>query len=189
MKAFNHQVFEQFPVLKTPRLTLRSIQLDDAKRIYEMRSNGRVNEFITRLNMQQEADAFALAERTIAAYTNKQAIGWAGVLRDNQEIIGTCGFNSIDVINLRAEIGGEMATEFWGKKMALEAVKAIISFGFYQMNLHTIEAKVLPNNRSAIFVLEQLGFVKEAHFKDRICFNNHFMDMAIYTLHCGNEKL
>lgn len=189
MKTFNQQVFEQFPLLKTNRLTLREIRPSDARAIYEMRSNGRVNQFIARPNMQQEIDALTIAERTIAAYLNKQAIGWAGILRDSEEIIGTCGFNSIDVINLRAEIGGEMATAYWGKNIAIEAVKAILAFGLYEMNLHTIEAKVMPNNRSAIFVLEQLGFVKEAHYKDRICFNETFIDMAVYTLISGNEKL
>ena len=182
MEVFNQDVFNQFPVLKTSRLTLREIRVEDAKRIYDMRSNGRVNQFIARTNMQAEDDAMKLAESTIAAYHNKQAIGWAGILRDNQEIIGTCGFNSIDVMNLRAEIGGEMATEYWGKNIAQEAVREILRFGLYHMNLHTIEAKVSPQNRGAIYVLEQLGFEKEAHFKDRIYFNGNYSDMAVYTL-------
>lgn len=187
METFNHDVFNSFPVIKTDRLTLREIRLADAKRIFDMRSNGRVNTFIARHNMQHQEDAKALAERTINAYNNKQAIGWAGILRENQEIIGTCGFNMIDTYNLRAEIGGEMATEYWGKNIAIEAVQAIIQFGLNTMNLHSIEAKVSPQNRSAIYLMETLGFVKEAHFKDRILFNDSFFDMAVYTLIKGNE--
>lgn len=188
MKPFNEDVFKQFPILKTQRLTLREIRVEDAKRIFDMRSNGRVNQFIARPNMQSADDATKLAERTIAAYQNKQAIGWAGILRDSQEIIGTCGFNSIDVMNLRAEIGGEMATEYWGKNIAQEAVREILRFGLYEMNLHSIEAKVSPQNKSAIYVLEHLGFEKEAHYKDRIYFNGNFIDMAVYTLIKGNEQ-
>lgn len=189
METFNHEVFSSFPIIKTDRLTLREIRPEDAKRIFDMRSNGRVNTFITRQNMQHQEDAKALAERTINAYNNKQAIGWAGILRDNQEIIGTCGFNMIDTYNLRAEIGGEMATEYWGKNIAIEAVQAIIQFGLNTMNLHSIEAKVSPQNRSAIYLMEKLGFVKEAHFKDRILFNNSYYDMAVYTLIKGNHTL
>lgn len=188
-QVFNEEVFKQFPILKTSRLTLREIRVEDAKRIFDMRSNGRVNQFIARPNMQAEDDAMKLAERTIAAYHNKQAIGWAGILRNNQEIIGTCGFNSIDVMNLRAEIGGEMATEYWGKNIAQEAVREILRFGLYEMNLHSIEAKVSPHNKSAIYVLEQLGFKKEAHYKDRVYFNEKFSDMAVYTLIKGSELL
>jgi ribosomal-protein-alanine N-acetyltransferase len=189
MLQLNTSVFDSFPVLKTPRLTLREIRITDAPQIFAMRANGRVNQFISRPDMQQLEAAESLAERTIQAFHNKMAIGWAGILRQNNEIIGTCGFNSIDGANMHAEIGGEMATEFWGKNIAIEAVKAILHFGLNTMNLHTIEAKVSPQNRSAIYVMEQLGFEKEAHYKNRIYYNNTFMDMAVYTLEKGKEKL
>ncbi len=173
--------FEVFPTLKTPRLTLRQITLADAQAIFAMRSNARIGQFIARPSMQNPEDAETLVKKVADAYAAKQGIGWAGILRDGQTCIGTCGFNSIDQANLRAEIGGEMATEYWGKGIAQEAVKAIIHFGFAELGLHSIEAKVSPQNRGAIFVMEQLGFVKEAHYKDRIYFNGTFSDMAVYT--------
>lgn len=183
MHIFNQSVFDHFPELKTPRLTLRDIRQDDAEQIFAMRANGRVNQFIARPAMQQQDDAAKLVERTVNAYKQKMAIGWAGILRDNKEIIGTCGFNSIDIPNLHAEIGGELDVNYWGKNIALEAVTAIIQFGLNQMNLHTIEAKVSPLNRGAISLMEHLGFTKEAHYKERIYFQGNFLDMAVYTLH------
>ncbi len=185
----NETLFDEFPVLKTNRLTLRAISAADAAKIFEMRSTGRINQFIAREDMEYFDDSAKLVERVNLAYQNKQAIGWAGILRDNQDIIGTCGFNQIDFPNLRAEIGGELAVEYWGKKIALEAITAILDFGLNTMNLHTIEAKVAPENRSAIFLLESLGFTKEAHYKDRIYFREQFLEMAVYTLIKGNEKL
>ncbi len=91
-----------------------------------MRANGRVNQFLSRPAMQEEDAAAKLVERTVQAYQNKIAFGWAGVLRDSKEIIGTCGFNSIDINNLRAEIGGELDVNYRGKHIAIEAVTAII---------------------------------------------------------------
>ncbi len=184
----NSDCFETFPVLRTHRLELRELLPEDAQAIYEMRANGRVNQFIPRPRMTEYEAAEELVEKTRTAYQNKQVIGWAGVLRDQKKIIGTCGFNSIDRYNLRAEIGGEMDVKYWGKHIAQEAVEAILNYGLNTMNLHTIEAKVSPNNRGAIYVMEQLGFVKEAHFKNRIYFNSMFDDMAVYTLHKGAEK-
>lgn len=181
--------FETFPVLHTNRLTLREIQLSDAEAIFGMRTSGRVNQFIPRPNMLEKESAIQLVERTNLAFQNKQAIGWDGVLRNGQEIVGTCGFNQIDYANLRAEIGGELSVDYWGKNIALEAVSAIIDFGFNQLNIHTIEAKVSPDNRGAIFLMEKLGFEKEAHFVDRVYFNGQFSDMAVYTLIRGNEIL
>lgn len=178
----NKAVFDTFPVLKTDRLIMREIQLSDADKIFEMRSNGRVNQFIPRQKMDQIEKSIELTEKTMHAYKNGWGIGWAGILRNSEQIIGTCGFNQIDYPNLRAEIGGELSTEYWGKNIAFEAVKTIVDFGFEVMNLHSIEAKVSPENRGAIFILNSLGFEKEAHFKDRIYFNGQFSDMAIYSL-------
>lgn len=182
MMEVNMEIFERFPVLKTERLTLREIRPEDAAQIFEMRASGRVNQFIARENMQDENDSIKLVERTNLAYQNRQAIGWAGILRENDAIIGTCGFNQIDFANLRAEIGGELAANYWGKHIALEALETIIDFGLNTMRLHTIEAKVSPENRGAIYVLESLGFTKEAHYKHRIYFCGEFRDMAVYTL-------
>jgi [ribosomal protein S5]-alanine N-acetyltransferase len=177
----NTSVFDAFPILKTNRLTLRDIRISDADEIYKMRASGRVNQFIPRPEMQTQEDAIALIEKIQLAFKNKQAIGFAGILRNSNTIIGTCGFNSIEIQNMRAELGGEMAVEYWGKNIALEAVESIIAFGFNTLLLHSIEAKVSPDNRGAVFVLEQLGFKKEAHFKDRIFYKNKFSDMAVYT--------
>ena len=81
-----------------------------------------------------------------------------------------------------------MDVKYWGKLIAQEAVEAIIRFGLNSLNLHTIEAKVAPQNRGAIFVLEQLGFAQEALFKDRVFYKEKFDDMAVFTLHKGREK-
>ena len=79
-------------------------------------------------------------------------------------------------------LGAEMATEYCCKNIKQEAGREIIRFGSYNMNLHTIEAKVSPQSGGAIYVLKLLGFEKEAHFNDRIYFNRNHSDIAIYTL-------
>jgi ribosomal-protein-alanine N-acetyltransferase len=178
----NPAIFETFPLLRTKRLLLRDIRPSDASQIFEMRSNNRVNRFIARTAMDDEQQADQLVEKTINAYRSKQGIGWAAEREENGKIIGTCGFNRIDFQNLRAEIGGELSVDYWGKRLAGEAVEAIVNFGFHTMNLHAIEARVSPGNRSAIFILDSLGFKKEAHFKDMIFFNGKFLDMAVYSL-------
>ena len=65
-----------------------------------------------------------------------------------------------------------MDPKFGGKGIAQEAVNEIIRFVFEDFGLVAIEAWVNPNNRGAMYVLGQLGFEKEAHFKDYVYFNN-----------------
>ena len=63
---------------------------------------------------------------------------------------------------------------------------AIVDFGIHQLGLHSIEARVWHTNRGAIYILEQLGFQKEAHLKDALYFKNRFMDIAVYSLLAEN---
>lgn len=180
--GLNLQCFEIYPELKTPRLTLRRVLPQDAERIFEMRSNSATNRYILRNEMTDAATAKDLVDAVNVGYANKQALAFAGLLRHQKRIIGTCGFNRFDHVNNRAEIGGELFVDYWGKQIALEAVREIIQYGFAEINLHAIEAKVLPQNRGAIAILNQLGFQKEAHFKEFAFFNNVYHDLCVYTL-------
>ncbi len=182
MRQLNEKPFEEFPILRTPRLTLREIRPSDAPEILKMRANSRINQFIYRPNMEEMEQSEQLIQSVQEAYQNRKALAWAGILRDGDKIIGSLGLTNIEFRNLRAEIGGELAIEYWGKKIPLEAVKAVIDYGFQTLGLHTIEAKVSPDNRGSVFILERMGFKKEAHYRDRGYFNGEFTDMAVYTL-------
>jgi ribosomal-protein-alanine N-acetyltransferase len=181
MQEFNHQVFEQFPLIETDRLLLRNMVISDAPKILEFRQDDRIRAFISRERMENIESAEDLISRVISGYTNKTMIAWGGVHKSSNTFIGSCGFNKIDIPNLRAEIGGELSVDAWGKRIAPEAVKQIMQFGFNHMNLHSIEARVSPNNRSAISLLEFLGFTKEAHFTDYYQYNGQWQSLAIYT--------
>jgi ribosomal-protein-alanine N-acetyltransferase len=181
MIGFNHQVFEAFPVIETDSLLLRNIVIEDAQKILEFRQNERISAFIHRDRMDSIESAHGLIQRVIKGYEDKSMIAWGGVLKSSNTFIGSCGFNKIDTQNLRAEIGGEMSPDAWGKRIAAKAVKQIIQFGFETMNLHSIEARVSPNNRSAIYLLEQMGFIKEAHFKDYYQYQEQWHSLAVYT--------
>lgn len=181
MIGFNHQVFENFPIIETDRLLLRNMVAEDAPKILEFRQNNRISAFIHRDRMDNIESAHGLIQRVIKGYEDKSMLAWGGVLKSTNTFIGSCGFNKIDTQNLRAEIGGEMSPEAWGKRIAPQAVKQIIDFGFNTMNLHSIEARVSPNNRSTIYLLEQLGFIKEAHFKDYYQFQDQWHSLAIYS--------
>src|SRR5256885_406500 len=132
----NSEIFDAFPVLKSKRLLLRQIKFSDAGKIFQMRANGRINQFIGRSDMQHPDESVRLIENVNEAYRARSGIAWAGILTDDETIIGTCGFNHIDYSNLRAELGGELSIEYWGKNIAQEAVTCIVNFGLNKMNLH-----------------------------------------------------
>src|ERR1017187_8017486 len=182
MMTINESVFDRFPVLKTKRLLLREIMDEDAQAIFEMRQYPGLNRFITREAPDSLEQVSEVVDKCKKSFITRQGIAWAALLREGEKMIGTCGFNRIEPQNLRAELGGELSSRYWGKGIALEAVEAIIAFGMVEMKLHSIEARLWPENRGAIAILEYLGFEKEAHFKEACYFQGRFIDIAVYTL-------
>ena len=184
--SIKDEVFREFPILETPRLFLRALNDDDAKVIFDMRTNDLISQFIARNKLNHLDEALNLIHRTNDLFKNKQGIGWAGFTNEGNQLIGTCGFNKIDFENRRAEIGGELSVSSWGRNFAKEAVQAILHCGFDKLKLNSIEARVSPDNKSAIYLLSLMGFVKEAHFKNYIFFKEAYSDLAVYTLHKKN---
>ncbi len=174
--------FESFPVLCTRRMILRQLNLKDAPRVFIMRSDPQVNKYIGRKSMATPEEARQLISTTLDHFRQKKSISWGAELRTTKTFLGSCGLFEIDHQHSRAEIGGELLPDYWGKRLAIEAVERIVQFGADELNLHRIEAKVSPFNRSTIFMLEALGFKKEAHLRDYYYFDNRFHDLLVYGL-------
>lgn len=179
----NLHCFDEFPVLETKRLLLRRICTEDAQEIFAMRRSVLVNSFIYRPLQTSVEEAKEMIGRIEEAYKNKQNLAWAAERKGGGgKLLAACGLNRIDIPNRRAEIGGEMNSDFWGKGFAREGFEAIIRYGFSVMNLHTIEAKVINGNRSTIALLEKYGFEREGHLKEFGFYNDKPFDLLIFTL-------
>ena len=185
MTTFNSLAFSEFPHLSTQRLNIRPILASDAPALFEMQSDALIFKYIAKAPQNSIEQTEKMIAYIDEAYQKQEMLCWSATLKDSNTIIGTCGFNRFEKENRRAEIGGSLSPKYWGGGVALEAVYAILEYGFSGLNLHTIEAKIDSRNRSARYLLECLGFTKEAHFKDRFCFEDKFYDLEVWTLFDG----
>ena len=65
------------------------------------------------------------------------------------------------------ELGYRFLPEFWGKGYATESGKAVLEYGFYQMNLSKIYACVdIENSGSDKILKDKLGFESQGTFLD-----------------------
>ena len=78
--------------------------------------------------------------------------------------------------------------EYNGKGITSEAIKVVIEYGFEQMQLHSIEAVIDPENNASEKVLQKNGFVKEAHILENELWEGKFWDTVIYSLLKRNFK-
>lgn len=180
-RQLNLDCFDSFPELHTDRLRLRAFGPEDAAAVLDMNGNPRYTRFLFAPPMESAERATETLKSLREGYASKTRIAWAALLRDHPVIIGGVSLFNINASYFRAEIGGGLHIKYWGKGLPQEAVTEVLRFGFEEMGLHTIEAKVSPQNRGAIQVLESFGFVKEAHFRDYGYFEGAFNDMAVYT--------
>ncbi|WP_426485585.1 GNAT family N-acetyltransferase [Flavobacterium sp. 2] len=179
MLEFN---FHPFPVIETERLLLRRITNDDVNEVFELRSNPETMKYIPRPLAKNNEDALAHIATINTNIDNNIGINWAITLKDNPKLLGIIGYYRMQPENYRAEIGYMLLPEFHGKGIIPEAVNRLITYGFKDLKLHSIEAVIDPENQASEKVLQKCGFVKEAHFKESEFYEGRFLDKVIYSL-------
>jgi len=180
--SVNETVFEKFPVLETERLRLRQIQMKDAEGLFRFRSDPEAMKYMARPLQTDIAETEVMIMNSIESFAARESLYWVIALKDSDEHIGSAGYWRLKKEYLRAEIGYQLLPEYQGRGYMAEALKAVISFGFDEFNLHSIEADTDPRNTASIKVLEKFGFIREAHFKENVYFEGEFIDSFIYTL-------
>lgn len=83
-----------------------------------------------------------------------------GILYEG-EWIGAIAFHTIDLKNEWAEIGYWMAKDCEGKGIMTECVRAIIKYGFNDLNLHRIQIECDDSNVRSKAIPKKLGFKLE----------------------------
>ena len=91
-------IFTPFPVLKTERLTLRQLSVNDDKEIFALRSDKQVNKYIDRDPSNTIEDARKFIHKIAEVVRQNEGIYWAITLTNNDHLAGTiCLFNFSDV--------------------------------------------------------------------------------------------
>jgi len=176
--------FAAFPVLETQRFLLRAITLDDAADILRIMSDLRVTRYFGALPMTTLDQAQQRVQAIQTAFQEQSGVRWAISNRANGRLIGTGGFWRLLKPHFRAEIGYELAPEWWGQGVMTEAVGAMLEFGFSRMGLHSVEAQIHPANSGSRRVLEKLGFVQEGYMRENFYdpVEAQFTDTAVFSL-------
>ncbi|WMX14421.1 GNAT family N-acetyltransferase [Aureispira sp. CCB-E] len=99
------------------------------------------------------------------------------------ELIGTITYSQIQRGVAQYCCVGYNISETWnGMGVATEALEATNRYVFEVLNLHRIEANILPVNKGSIRVVEKLGFEKEGICKALLKIDGHWQDHIRYAL-------
>lgn len=174
--------FNPFPTIETERLILRKILMSDAEELFLIRSRIETMKYIGKPLATSILEAVELIQKMDDNLENNLGIGWGVSLKNESKIIGSIGYHRIEKDHYRAEIGYQLLPDYWNNGIMNEAIKTIINYGFNNMNLHSIEAKIDPYNIASAQLLKKNKFISEAHFKENYFFNGKFIDTEIFSL-------
>lgn len=169
-----------FPEIMTKHLHLRQLKPEDIQGVYRLFSDTTTMMFDGGQTMGNIDEAY----RFIQAYAsiNQPAIRWAITEKKTGAFFGTAGFHQIDYQVRKAEIGGELLKNTWGKGIAKEGFQALLSFGFQKMRLNRIEAMISPENKAAIATVQGAPFKKEGLLRQYQKWGNRLVDLEVYSI-------
>jgi [ribosomal protein S5]-alanine N-acetyltransferase len=152
--------FSPFPNLSTNRLHLRQMQNDDKEAIFALRSDKNVSEFIDRPIATSIDDALEYIKMINNGIEQNKWILWAITYKDSNDLIGTICLWNFSKEQSKGEVGYELSPIFQGKGIMQEALRAVLEFGFEDLNLQYIEGIVNEKNKKSIQLLEKNQFFK-----------------------------
>ena len=97
-------------------------------------------------------------------------------------MLGLIGYVNIKPEHYRAEVGYSLSRAWHRMGIMREALAAIISYGFDELKLHTIEAIIDAENTPSGRLLEDAGFIQEAYFHEDFFYNGQFRNSIHYGL-------
>jgi [ribosomal protein S5]-alanine N-acetyltransferase len=171
-----------FPVIQTERLLLRKVEQSDAVAVLKGYSDPLVNRHMSVAYYSLE-EVQAQLDFYNSIYQSGTGTWWAICRKDDPStVIGNGGLNNYRKQHRCVEIGYWLLPHAQGKGYAAEAVKAICSYAFTQLDVHRIEAVVEGGNDTSIRLLEKLGFACEGTHRECELKNNSYIDLIYYAL-------
>ena len=79
-------------------------------------------------------------------------------------------------------MGYMILPQYNGKGYVTEAIDVVLEYGFNDLQMHSIEAIIDPDNIASERVLQKNGFVKEAHILENELYDGKFWDTVIYSI-------
>lgn len=176
-----HPLGETFPMLDAGEFVLRQIRPEDAADWYRYMGDRAVTE-LTSSDYDSQAEIAEIIAYFQTAFSDKTAMRFAIARRDDDVMVGDCGFNHFDWRHRSAVIGYGLSKEYWGRGVMTGAVSAMLRWGFKALDLNRIEATTNPANKRSARVLEKLGFVREGTLRDYRLQRGAFRDCWIWGL-------
>lgn len=166
-----------FPIIKTSRLILNKIELSDADTVFFLKSNPEVMRYIKRdpyTEIEQAVNNIKLISSQLEA---RESVNWALRDAETKEMMGSISLWNFSKNRKTAEMGYAMKPDFHGNGYMDEAMKAVVNYGFEELNLDLIEAFTSRYNESSKKLLLKNHFVHNPSREDEDNLDNFIFEL------------
>jgi RimJ/RimL family protein N-acetyltransferase len=169
--------------INTERLILRPIKPEDAKVIFEYRSDAIANQYQGWIPKTIDEVKDFITNRTSAVIDVVDSwFQFVIIKKDDKGLIGDIGVHFLDADKKQVGIGYTLDKNYQGKGYMIEALTSLINYLFIDLDKHRITASIDPDNIKSIKLVEKLGFRKEGHFKKSFLANGQWVDNLVYAI-------
>lgn len=172
--------------MKGKRVYLRTLTAADVELILHLQQENR--DFFEKFSMIREQDFYTYDGqlkyiKTLEDRMKKDQEYFYGIFINDNTLIGTINLFQVLRGSLQsAFIGYFLDKKFNGQGYMTEAVKLLVNNAFENLNLHRIEAGVMPHNIGSIRVLEKSGFHKEGLARKNVRINGKWEDHQVLAI-------
>lgn len=158
----------EYPTLETERLDLRILSLENSVEVFHHFSDEAVTKF---MDIEPCKDIHE-AEEIITYHLEDSGCRWGVFHKEDKRLIGTAGYHYLRKGEdcFIAEVGFDLASQYWGKGYMTESMNEVLYFGFGEMGLTKIDATVEQGNEKSIKLMEKLGFNRDLELKDNLIY-------------------
>ena len=164
------------PVLESERLVLRQFRQDDLTDIVSW-------EGVSDEQRSHEAQAFL--DFCFQSYRRWGMGPWGMLYKQDQKMVGSCGFCRIDFKTNTGEVNYYVAGRYRKQGLATEALQMVIRFGFQDISLAEIRATCTLDNKSSERVMQKAGMQFVGIINSNKIAEDHTGSEKLYTITRG----
>lgn len=170
-----------FSPIRTDRLLIRPLRLDDVEDLARRRSEPPVAEYQSWTLPYPLETARSIVE-SVVAMDGPAAGEWWMVLITDADTGTTFGDVAVHVgaEGRSAEVGYTLASEYWGRGYLTEALDAVLEYLFIERGFVRVSARLHADNVASARVLERCGFLFEGHTRLSYWVADEVSDDLIY---------
>jgi RimJ/RimL family protein N-acetyltransferase len=169
--------------IRTSRLTLRPVTLDDLDDVHRYQSRADVARWMLgaepRTREESRASVLAMAGE-VALRAENDCLTLAVVT--DAGVIGTVELVWRSQVERTAELGFVFHPDHWGRGLATEAATAVLDWGFTEFGLHRIYARCHGRNDASARLMARLGMRREARHVESYLFRGEWADRLVFAV-------